>query len=57
MFTGWILPLPVVMFTIFISWTSDARQRPLHYMAISIGLIYLSFGAGSIGYVATTLWL
>jgi len=57
MFTGWILPLPVVMFTIFISWTSDARQRSLRYMAISIGLIYLSLGAGSIGYVATTLWL
>ena len=57
MFIGWILPLPAVMFTIYLSWTSDARQRSLRYMAISIGLIYLSLGAGSIGYVATTLWL
>jgi hypothetical protein len=57
MFIGWILPLPAAMFTIYLSWTSDARQRSLRYMAISIGLIYLSLGAGSIGYVATTLWL
>ncbi len=57
MFIGWILPIPAVMFTIFVSWTSDSRQRSLRYMAISSALIYLSLGAGTIGYVATTLWL
>ncbi|NQW16150.1 MAG: hypothetical protein HQ478_01570 [Chloroflexi bacterium] len=57
MFVGWILPLPAVMFTIYLSWTSDARHRSLRLMAISSAMIYLSLGAGSIGYVATTLWL
>ncbi len=57
MFVGWVLPLPVVLGSIYLSWSSGERHRSLRFMAISSALIYLSLGAGSIAYVTMTAWL
>ncbi len=57
MFVGWVLPIPVVLGSIYLSWSSGEEHRSLRFMAISNALIYLSLGAGSIAYVVTTAWL
>ena len=57
MFVGWVLPIPVVLGSIYLSWSSGAEHRSLRLMAISNVLIYLSLGAGSIAYVSMVAWL
>ena len=56
-FIGWVLPIPVVIGSMYLSWSSGPVHRSLRFMAISNALIYLSLGAGSIAYVAITAWL